>query len=136
MTGVERIAGSLPLARAGGQTRAGGLAFTLAAETAKTAPAAAPVEVALGGMLALQEAESGAVRDREARRRGQDLLAALTRLQRALLAGEDVLAVLRTLAELSEDVPEAADAGLRAAVAAVVLRARVELARRQRCVNG
>jgi hypothetical protein len=85
----------------------------------------------LGGMLALQEVESGAVRDREARRRGHDMLAALTRLQRALLAGEPDLATLRGLEALAENVPEASDPALQQALADVVLRVKVELARHE-----
>jgi hypothetical protein len=137
MTGVDRIGGSLPLARASGRLSSAGEAFTLR-EVAAEGPAAVagPAEVLLGSMLALQELESRALRDREARRRGQDLLEALARLQRALLAGQDDRAVLRRLAELSEDIPSAADDGLRAAVAAAVVRARVELARHQRFTTG
>jgi len=80
--------------------------------------------------------ESGAVRDREARRRGQDMLAELLRLQRALLAGAPDEAALRRLATLATDVPAAADPLLRQAIAEVVLRARVELARHEIIATG
>jgi len=83
-------------------------------------------------MLALQEAEAGGARDREARRHGQELLRELARLQRALLAGGTDDALLSRLASLAETAPEAADPALRAMVAAVVLRAKVELARQGR----
>jgi hypothetical protein len=93
------------------------------------AASTAVAEVSLGGMLALQEAESGAVRDREARRRANEMLVELARLQRALLDGRRDLGALRRLADLAGDVPAAADLQLRQAVAEVALRARVELAR-------
>ncbi|MBN8890954.1 MAG: hypothetical protein J0H91_11760, partial [Rhodospirillales bacterium] len=92
--------------------------------------------VSLAGMLALQEMEEGEVRDRAARRRGQDLLAQLAGLQRALLAASgpgaaeaSAGAALHRLSTLAEAVPQAADPRLRQAVAAIVLRSRVELAR-------
>jgi hypothetical protein len=50
----------------------------------EAAPAAA-----LASMLTLQEVGGDAAEDREARRHGQDLLAALADLQRALLIGND-----------------------------------------------
>jgi len=61
-------------------------------------------EVGLAGMLALQELPDPALADREARRRGQDILAALAALQRALLG------------------PGGADAGELAALATAVPR--------------
>ena len=137
MTGVDRVGGSAPVARVAGQALAGGAVFSLRADATEEPAAAAPAaEVMLGGMLVLQEAESGAVRDREARRRAHDLLGALVRLQRALLAGQEDIPALHRLANLADDVPQAADEDLRAAVAAVVLRARVELARHRRFTSG
>jgi hypothetical protein len=81
-------------------------------------------------MLALQEMGAGSVRDREARRRGQGLLAALAALQRGLLAGGDDPAALQRLADLAEAAPDTEDPRLGAVLSAIVLRARVELARR------
>jgi hypothetical protein len=78
-------------------------------------------------MLALQEMPDPHLADREARRRGQDILAALAALQRALLGAGPLDP--ETLARLAQDVPVAADPALRAAVAALVLRARIEGAR-------
>jgi hypothetical protein len=52
-------------------------------------------------------------------------------LQRALLAGSDDMVALRHLAELADAVPQATDRRLAAMISAIVLRARVELARRQ-----
>src|SRR5690606_13450144 len=89
-------------------------------------------------LLALQEvgnapppsAAPQAERDRRARRHGAALLKALRGLQLALLDGaEPDAARLAGLAALAED-EEAVDPVLREAIAAIVLRARVELARR------
>ncbi|CAH2599713.1 conserved protein of unknown function [Rhodovastum atsumiense] len=90
--------------------------------------------IALETMLALQEAEGAASRDRQARRHAQDILAELAALQRGLLGagqgGGPDPGALRRLAALAGQVPLAADPALRDIVAAVTLRARVELARR------
>jgi hypothetical protein len=80
-------------------------------------------------MLALQEVDNEAPRDRAARRHGRALLAALVRLQHRLLGGVEDDAALQEIAALASNVPAAADAGLAAALHAVVLRARIELAR-------
>ena len=93
-------------------------------------PAAASPAVALDGMLALQQAEGETVRDREARRHGQGLLDALARLQRSLLAEGSADAELAALATLLDTMPAASAPALAAALGAVALRARVELARR------
>jgi protein-disulfide isomerase-like protein with CxxC motif len=84
-------------------------------------------------MLTLQELGGETVADREARRHGQDMLAALAALQRALLGGSDDVATLQRLAELAVAVPLATDRRLAAMVSAIVVRVRVELARRQNC---
>ena len=90
-------------------------------------------EASLAGLLALQEEADGsadrALRDGAARRRGRDLLGELAALQRDLLAGGPDPDRLARLATLAESVPDAADPRLRDAVAAIVLRARVEAAR-------
>lgn len=137
MTGLDGIGPTSPATRPVARAMVRGAGFRLPAEAAEApaAPAAAS-EVMLGGMLALQEAESWAVRDREARRRGQEMLAALARLQRALLEGHRDLPGLRHLAALAEDVPQAADPRLRQALAEVTLRARVELARHETVTTG
>lgn len=105
-----------------------GRAFEVSDSTA-TAGAAQVAEASLLGLLALQEAGGDAVQDRAARRRGFDLLAELSALQRDLLAADPDPARLRRLADLADAVPEAADPGLRDAVAAIVTRARIEAAR-------
>jgi hypothetical protein len=106
-------------------------------------PAAPAAAAGIGGpaaLLALQEvgaavapaasADTAAERDRRARRRGAELLGALRALQLALL--EAAAADAARLAELAAlaGAEEAADPVLREAIAAIVLRARVELARR------
>jgi hypothetical protein len=137
MTGLDGIGPTSPTARGPARPPARAAGFRLPADAAEApAEAAATAGVMLGGMLALQEAESGAVRDREARRRGQEMLAALARLQRALLEGNRDLPGLRRLAALAEDIPQAADPGLRQALAEVTLRARVELARHETVTTG
>jgi hypothetical protein len=105
-------------------------AESAAAATDQAAAASAPA--VLGSMLALQEFGGEQVQDRAARRRGQDLLGLLSELQRAMLAGADGAAVLARLAELAVDLPAAADERLTVMLSAIVLRARVELARQRR----
>ena len=98
-------------------TRPGGLA---------PASAASPLDA----MLALQEQQGDATRDREARRHGHALLQALAALQHALLAGHGEGECLQRLCALGADTPIAADPGLAAVLRGVVLRAQIELARR------
>jgi hypothetical protein len=137
MVWVEGIGPAPPAVRGSGRSPATGAGFRLPPAGAEAPAAAASMgEVALGGMLALQEAEGREARDREARRHGQEMLAALARLQRALLEGGRDLPGLRRLALLAENVPEAADPALRLAMAEVVLRARVELARHETITTG
>jgi hypothetical protein len=83
-------------------------------------------------MLALQAVDEAVERDRAARKRGTALIAALTKLQRAMLAEADPSSALKALTELTSDSPLADDPGLGAILRAVVLRSRVELARRER----
>ena len=88
--------------------------------------------IGLEGMLALQAVGEPSVRDQAARKRGTAIVAALTTLQRAILASDDPAAALRALTELSSNPPLADDPGLGAALKALVLRSRVEIARRER----
>jgi hypothetical protein len=131
MMGMERIRPLTGAATAGleslpSRRPAGG--FSVPADRA-AGPASEVAGVSLGGLLALQEAEAEPAGDRQARRRGRRLLDELAALQRDLLGGEVTEERLATLAALLADVPPAADPDLRAAVAAVALRARLELAR-------
>jgi hypothetical protein len=96
-----------------------------AAAVAET-PAMSPAS-----MLSLQEVGGETVEDREARRHGNNMLAALGELQRALLAGGGDAEALQRLMDLSTSVVRAKDPRLAALVSAIVVRARVELARRQ-----
>jgi hypothetical protein len=102
-----------------------GRATASAAAAAAAAEAGAPG--ALHGMLVLQEELEESAPDRRARRRGQDLLGALAALQRDLLLGSIGPGCLRDLADLLIDMPVADSAALGESVAAVALRARLEL---------
>ncbi|HEX5327228.1 MAG TPA: flagellar assembly protein FliX [Acetobacteraceae bacterium] len=97
----------------------------------ESAESVAATPAALAGMLSLQELGCEPAEDRAARRRGYDLLAALSALQRGLLADGDDSGLVERLTTLASDVPESADPRLREAVAGLVLRARVELAKRE-----
>jgi hypothetical protein len=82
-------------------------------------------------VLQYQAMQAGAAGDREARRHGQALLAELAELQHALLGEEgEETGVLSRLSALLDDCPAATDPALAATLAAVVLRVRIELARR------
>jgi hypothetical protein len=87
--------------------------------------------IGLDSMLALQGIDEAIEHDRAAHKRGTAMLAALTRLQRMMLAAEDPSVALRALNELTADNRLADDPGLGAIVRAVVLRSRVEMARRE-----
>jgi hypothetical protein len=88
--------------------------------------------IGLESMLALQGVDEAFERDRSARKRGTAIIAALTKLQRAILAEDDPSQALNALNELTSDSPAAADPGLGAILRAVVLRSRIEIARRER----
>ncbi|RYI87616.1 MAG: hypothetical protein EON47_22215, partial [Acetobacteraceae bacterium] len=119
----------------GGGTGRRGSGFQVQAEAgAATTEASATAEVAAPGLglLSLQESGSDAERDAAARRRAGDILEALNGLQIDLLAGgTGDPARLARLAAL-ESGEDGADPGLRAVVQAVVLRAKIELERRNR----
>lgn len=130
MYGVGRIAnGSRPMAGRGTGQRG----FTIGPGTSgaargpeRTTAAAA----ALGsGLLGLQESGEAAARDAAAARRGTSLLEELQGLQAELLRGDADPRRLARLAALGEG-DDGADPGLRDAVQAIGLRARIELARR------
>ncbi|HUZ65120.1 MAG TPA: flagellar assembly protein FliX [Acetobacteraceae bacterium] len=133
--GIGRNGGVGRPAGPAGPGRSAGAAFTMSlvteeAGSALAATAAAP-PAALSGMLALQEVECAGSGDRAARRHGQAILRELAHLQHALLSGGTDPAALARLADLASLLPEAADPGLAAAIRAVALRARIELARRE-----
>ncbi len=106
--------------------------FTVESEGAAAAvPENQPAQsVMLSGMLALQETETETVQDKNARRHGFALLDSLAQLQKSLLSPEaDNAAEIETLALLASEMPQAANPGLAAALAAVRLRAKIELLR-------
>jgi hypothetical protein len=131
MRGVGRVSGggaASGAVRGGG--RGGGFSVGLAAGGAMRGAAAAGAMAPLGlGMLSLQESGGGAERDAAARRRAESLLEELDGLQAELLDGRRDTGRLARLAALEEG-EAGADPGLREAVQAIVLRARIELARR------
>ncbi|MGA3403095.1 MAG: flagellar assembly protein FliX [Acetobacteraceae bacterium] len=135
MTVIDRV-GPLPPARPGARAATtGATGFLPPAEpgpdAGRATEVAASAPVALDSLLALQQVDEPTERDRAARRHGQALLGALGRLQRLLLLEDgDQRAALQQLHALVDTMPAAADPGLAAAIDLVVLRARIELARR------
>lgn len=98
-----------------------------ASETRESA-AADGVSIA-ASLIALQETIESGERDREAKGRADAMLEELAALQRAMLGGAISPARLASLAALSDQAGLAADPRLADLVAAVSLRAKVELAR-------
>ena len=132
MTGIERVGWPITASTASRRPGASGFSVPLQPATAGATTAAAGASApALATMLSLQEMGGETVQDREARRHGQDLLAALADLQRLILSAGNDGAALQRLADLAASVPLATDRRLNALVSAIVVRARVELARRQ-----
>jgi hypothetical protein len=126
------IGGSAAVAR--DSTRTAGGQFSVENSASPIGQSARPSAVAgigLDSMLALQAVDEAVERDRSARKRGSAIIAALTNLQRTMLAAEDPSAALRAMSELTTDTPLAHDPGLAAILRAVVLRSRVEIARRE-----
>jgi hypothetical protein len=123
-------AASLP--RDGAKTVPGQFTVDGTAPTNQQARLASVTGIGLESMLALQAVDEAAERDRAAHKRGSAMIAALGRLQRAMLAEEDPAAALNALQDISGDGPLANDPALGAIIRAVELRCRVELARRDR----
>jgi hypothetical protein len=113
---VARGAGGFALPAAAGATEAAGLA-----------PASA-----VSALLALQERPAEGGSGEQARSRGEAALDELRGLQLDLLRGRDDPARLERLARLAEPGGGIEDPALRGTLAGIALRARVELARRQR----
>lgn len=123
---IRRLGGRAAVRAAGGfRLPAGPDGAAPANETFAAEPAS------LASVLTLQELGAETVEDREARRHGQDMLAVLAALQRGLLSGVDNAAGLQQLADLATALPRATDPRLAAMISAIVVRARVELARRE-----
>jgi len=93
--------------------------------------AAAASGVMLDGLLMLQAAEDATERNRKARRHGEAMLTELAGLLRALLTGDTDRDALMQLSRLLDSAPRADDPTLDAVLQPVILRARVELIRRQ-----
>lgn len=110
--------------------REGGFALPAAGPEAGAGATAEIYPAAMAGLLALQEGVSGYRSDPAARRAGQALLGTLAALQRALLEGGDGGAILARMRVLLDEMPLAEDPGLVAVLAPIILRCRVELARR------
>ena len=134
MTVIDRVGPPTP-GRPGARAGTGAPAGFLppaepGAGVAGPAGLAGSVPVTLDSLLALQQVDEPTEHDRAARRHGQALLVALGRLQRLLLEDGDQVAALEQIRTLADATPAAADPGLAAALDLVVLRARIELARR------
>src|SRR4051794_424487 len=82
------------------------------------------VAVSMPSLLAMQEAESAALQDRDAKRHGTAVLDELAGLQRALLGpdGPD----LDRLAQLADRPAHVSDPALGGVLSAIQLRARIE----------
>lgn len=99
-------------------------------QPATTSSAQAMDSAELPALLCIQEHDGDDPKDRGAKRRGRDLLRALAELQRTLLSAAGEAAALDRLGELASTPADASDPRLAHILAAIVLRARVEMARR------
>ena len=130
---IESVGWRVTSSVAGRPANRSGACFSVPADgTAGTATATAGATEpgSLGAVLTLQEMSADTVEDREARKQAQDMLTLLAALQRNLLSGVDNIAALQQLADLAAATPIATDRRLAATISAILLRARVELARR------
>jgi Class II flagellar assembly regulator len=133
MTGIERVGWpTAPRVASRPAAKSGFFVPSEATGPGQADAVAVPAATSLGSMLALQEADIETVEDREARKHGHDMLAALAELQRALLGGGDDGVALQRLGDLAASVRHATDPRLAAMVSAIVLRVQVEMARRKR----
>ncbi len=110
--------------------------FQVAAEEGALGTAQAACPVSMPSLLAMQEAQSDAVSDRDAKRHGTAVMDELAQLQRAMLGGGTDKAPLERLASLAARRPSAADPRLEGVLRAIQLRAQVELARRGAAASG
>ncbi len=127
VVGVSRAASSVPPVRRGADKPVFGVKAGGAGRSEAAVPSSAVSMVAL---LSMQEAESEAQQDREARQHGQAVVDELTELQLALLGAGD--GDTGRLAQLVERPVVASDPMLAGLLRAVRVRAAVELARRER----
>jgi len=131
MQEIGRVQAGGPARRTSGSGRASsGFSLGGARESRAGEVGGSGAVAALGlGLLAAQEAGEAPARNAAAHERATALLDALDGLQRDLLRGGTDRGRLDRLAAL-EHGEEGADPALREAVQAIVLRAKVELARR------
>ena len=126
--------GTAPVSRA--RPRAGSeIAFEV--PSAEAPAAAAPEATAAGSIGAVNPmllhelaVDDGERRDREAHRRASDILDLLAELQRGLLGANVEGMPIDRLTSLLENAPAPADPVLAAATQSILLRARIEIARR------
>ena len=136
MTTIHGVGGAPPARPTRGTARSPGFQLPDAPANSTTAASTGVDSVSLGGLLAMQEAAPGSVRDRAARRHGQKMLDALRDLQRAALGaalasadGADDPA--QRLADLAATPCPADDPRLAEVLRAIAVRTAVELARRK-----
>jgi hypothetical protein len=128
---MEAIAALRAAASARAIRGARGAGFRLHAADSQAPATAAAGPVGGVTLLGVQEAGAAAERDARGRKRAAQMLDELTRLQAELLAGRADPAALERLASLATgEAPD--DPVLAETLAAVSLRARIELARRGR----
>jgi hypothetical protein len=131
MSAIRGVGGGAAVRARAVRGAAGGFSIdTAAADAAGVEAAQRPATASAVGLLALQESAPAAERDARAHRRGEAMLRELAALQRDLLAGRSDPARLQALLDLTAG-EDAADPVLAEAIAAIGLRVRVELARRQ-----
>ena len=128
--------GSVGIARPAQNRARGNAGFQVPEGGAGLAPAGGVGPVCTPSMLALQEEEEGQVADRDARRHGQAMLAALAALQRLALGDGSADGALEQLASLVRATPDAADPRLAAVQRAIQVRVAVELARGRAAARG
>jgi hypothetical protein len=126
---IERVGGPVPPRQAAVRSRSGERFGLIATDEPAPTRIGDVGSVALGGMLAMQEAEADAASDREARRDGEGLLRELAGLQRDLLGEGVTRAGLGRVADLAARARPAADKGLQGILDAIAVRARIELIR-------
>jgi hypothetical protein len=125
------IGSTAPPARDGTKTAEGGFVVDSGAEPLSQKPRlSATATLGLENLLALQEFGAPTERDRRARERGSAMIAALTNLQRLTLAEANPAEALGALNELASADSVTDDPELGAILRAIVLRSRIEIARR------
>jgi hypothetical protein len=112
-----------------------GSGFSVAERRDESAEAAsATSSVAMPSLLLMQEEQSAALQDRDAKRHGTAMIDELQELQRSLLRGGGPR--LDRLAQLAERPVGAADPRLAGVLRAIQLRAGIELARHRAAASG